>query len=210
MRRLIHSLDRRATRRIALLLVALPATFGIARCNAPYGRAELEDPEPVAIYPDNDFTRWTVDERGLGPLRAGLALPQAGQVLWGAIVIAEGEEANLCGYADWPTAPAGVFVLFEGGVITRIEVDSASVATTAGARVGDTEARIDSLYAGRVERQMHPYTDGRYLIVRAPVGADAADYRLVFETDGRRVTRYRAGRYPAVTYAEACEVATTE
>jgi hypothetical protein len=207
MRRLIHSLDRRAK---LALLIALPAMFGIARCNTPYGHREMEEPEPVAIYPDHDFTRWTVDERGLGPLRAGLALPQAGVVLKGAITIAEGEESNLCGYADWPTAPAGVFILVEQGIISRIEVDSASVPTSAGARVGDTEARIDSLYRGRVERQLHPYTDGRYLIVRAPVAEDAGDYRIVFETDGRRVTKYRAGRYPAVSYAEACEVATTE
>ena len=34
----------------------------------------------------------------------------------------------------------------------------------------------------------------------------AADsmYRIVFETDGPRVTQYRSGRVPAVDYGEGC------
>jgi hypothetical protein len=29
-------------------------------------------------------------------------------------------------------------------------------------------------------------------------------FRIVFETDGQRVTRFRAGRLPAVQYVEGC------
>ena len=32
----------------------------------------------------------------------------------------------------------------------------------------------------------------------------ALPYRLVFETDGERVTRYRAGRLPEVEWVEGC------
>jgi hypothetical protein len=192
-----------ARTRIALLL-SLPAMFGIARCNSPYDPRN-GDGDAVAIYPENDAKRWTVTEHGLGPLRAGLAIPEVGRFLPGAISIPEGEETSPCSYADWPEAPPGVYVLIEKGVITRIEVDSASIATAAGARVGDTEQHIESLYPGRVERQLHKSTDGRYLIVRAPASeSDATDYRIVFETDGERVIRYRAGVYPVVLYEDAC------
>lgn len=195
----------RTSTRLALLLT-LPAVFGVARCNTPFDRPASDEVSTVAIYPEHDAKRWTIDEFGLGPLRAGLAIPEVGRFLPGAISIPAGEETNPCSYADWPDAPAGVYVMIEGGVISRIEVDSATVATAAGARVGDTEARIDSLYPGRVERQIHKFSDGRYLVVRAPSTDEGADdYRIVFETDGERVTRFRSGRYPAVAYVDACD-----
>lgn len=194
-------LDTTLARMRIALLVSLPAMFGIARCNSPYDPRHASD-DAVAIHPERDAARWTVDERGIGPLRAGLAIPAIGQFLPGVIGIPAGEEMSPCSYADWPGAPAGVYVLLERGVITRVEVDSAGTATAAGARVGDTEARIDSLYAGRVEREGHKFTDGRYLVVREAAGA--GDYRIVFETDGERVMRYRAGIHPAVSYDDAC------
>lgn len=198
-------LDSTITRMRIALLLSLPAMFGIARCNSPYDPRGGGEDESVVILPERDSKRWTVDEYGMGPLRAGVAIAEAARFLPGAIGIPEGEEASACSYADWPDAPAGVFVMIEEGRIARIEVDSTSIATAAGARVGDTESRIEALYPGRVERQVHKFTDGRYLIVRAPSReADAGDYRIVFETDGRKVLRYRAGVYPAVSYADAC------
>jgi hypothetical protein len=197
-------LDTTIARMRVALLLSLPAMFGIARCHAPYDPRHASD-DAVVIYPERDASRWTVDESGIGPLRAGLSIPEAGRLLPGAISIPAGEEMSPCSYADWPSAPAGVYVLLEQGVITRIEVDSASVGTADGARVGATEAEIEALYPGRVERQHHKSTDGRYLIVRsAAPRADGLDLRLVFETDGRRVIRFRAGSYPAVLYEDAC------
>jgi hypothetical protein len=89
-----------------------------------------------------------------------------------------------------------------GGQVARVEVSDSAVATTAGARIGDTEARINRLYSGRVQTTPHKYTDGRYLTVRGS-GADSV-HRLVFETDGQRVTRYRGGRMPEVEWVEGC------
>ncbi len=43
--------------------------------------------------------------------------------------------------------------------------------------------------------------EGRYRIVELP--GDSL-HRIVFETDGRRVTSYRAGRRPAVDHVEGC------
>ncbi len=183
------------------LVLTLPALVGIARCTTPFDHPK-DDVGAVVIYPERDASRWTVDERGLGPLQAGLAMPEVGRVLPGAISIPAGEEGNACGYADWPAAPGGVFVLIEHGVISRVEIDSANVATSLGVRVGDAESRVAQVYAGRVERRAHPYLDGAYLVVRA---GKTGDHGIVFETDGRRVTRYRAGRWPAVLDAEGCE-----
>jgi hypothetical protein len=93
--------------------------------------------------------------------------------------------------------------MIERNEVVRVDVDSGSVETSAGARIGDTEDRIKSLYAGRITVGPHKYTDGHYLTV---VPADKADsaFRLIFETDGNRVTRYRSGKRPQVEYVERC------
>ena len=90
-----------------------------------------------------------------------------------------------------------------GDTLARVDVfRSSTTRTAAGAGLGDSAARIDSLYSGRVRTQPHKYTTGKYLIV--PSAADTT-FRLVFETDEEgRVTRYRSGRLPEVEWVEAC------
>lgn len=144
-----------------------------------------------------------ITERGFAPLQAGMTLTEASAALNGALVVPVGGDTSACGYARWTNGPAGVRVMTEAGRIARVDVDSGTVATAAGARIGDSEQRIDSLYAGRLASTPHKYTTGRYLTVTPAAPADSA-YRIVFETDGKRVTKYRAGRRPAVEMVEGC------
>jgi hypothetical protein len=114
------------------------------------------------------------------------------------------EPANReCDHVRPPLGPNGVLIMMVGGRVARVEVSDTTVPTAAGARVGDTEARINALYPGRVQTGPHKYVDGHYLVVRRGAGADSV-YRLVFETNGQRVTRYRAGRLPEVEWVEGC------
>jgi hypothetical protein len=113
------------------------------------------------------------------------------------------DSPEACQYAQSRRLPPGVRVMLEGLRVVRVEVDSGSYATAEGARVGDTEARIQQLYPGRVEVQPHKYTDGHYLVARPAQGSDTT-HLLVFETDGRVVTRFRGGRRPQVEYVEGC------
>lgn len=108
-----------------------------------------------------------------------------------------------CDHVRPPVGPGGVLIMTVGGQVARVEVSDTTVSTSAGARVGDSEARINALYPGRVQTTPHKYIDGHYLIVRGGPGADSI-YRLVFETDGQRVTRYRGGRMPEVEWVEGC------
>jgi hypothetical protein len=62
--------------------------------------------------------------------------------------------------------------------------------------------RVMELYP-TARRTPHKYTDGAYLIVMPFAPADTL-HRYVFETDGQRVTVYRAGLYPPVEYVESC------
>jgi hypothetical protein len=87
--------------------------------------------------------------------------------------------------------------------VARVEVDSAGILTAEGAGVGDTESSVILLYQGRVDVEPHKYTgpQGHYLVVTPP---NDTLHKIIFETDGERIVRYRAGRLPAVRFVEGC------
>jgi hypothetical protein len=88
-------------------------------------------------------------------------------------------------------------------VIARVDVDNSKITTLSGAKIGDTEARIKSLYPGQIKVTPHTYIKGNYLTF-IPKNKAEQNYRIVFETDGQRVIRYRAGKLPEVEYIEGC------
>ena len=93
--------------------------------------------------------------------------------------------------------------MFVSDTLVRVDVRDSSVTTMEGARIGDTEARIKEIYAGRVTTTPHKYTGptGHYLTVSQPL---MPGNLLVFETDGQRVTTFRMGRKPEVEWVEGC------
>ncbi len=120
-----------------------------------------------------------------------------------ALSVPDGVDAAACSYLRWPGGPDGVSVMIEDLSIARVDVRSGTTATEEGAKIGDSEERIRRLYDGRVTASPHKYTDGHYLTVIPASPADRA-FRLVFETQAGRVTRYRSGRLPQVQYVEGC------
>jgi hypothetical protein len=154
---------------------------------------------PVASPAERPAGEWEITPEGMGSLKAGMSLDEAKIVLHGNLVVpAKLEE---CDYVSFRNAPAGLAAMVEKGEISRVEVRNGTVATVEGARIGDTEEKIKSLYPGIVTVRPHKYTDGHYLVVTPK---DAGENRIVFETDGKKVTRYQSGRLPAVEYVESC------
>lgn len=145
-------------------------------------------------------TPWVVTPRGIGPVEVGM---RARDALGVTVDVAGNTLTATCAYVRAGRLPAGVGVMANNGEVARVDVDSGRVATAEGARVGDSEARIRSLYVGRLSMEPHKYTQGRYLIVTPRAPADSA-HRIIFETDGRVVTKYRAGRQPEVRWVEQC------
>jgi hypothetical protein len=143
-------------------------------------------------------TAWSVTPRGIGSVTVG---SNARDALGLNVTLADAPGANqACAYVRSGRLPAGVGVLATKGEVARIDVDSGRVATLEGVRIGDPEARIRQVYAGRVRQEPHKYTDGHYLVVTP---ADSG-FRIIFETDGKVVTSYRAGRMPEVAWVEKC------
>jgi hypothetical protein len=90
------------------------------------------------------------------------------------------------------------------GRIIRVDVTGGPITTLSGAAIGDTEAAVQALYSGQLQVSPHKYlTDGHYLTL---VPSDAADagFRLIFETDGSTVKRFRAAAQPEVSFVEGC------
>ena len=158
---------------------------------------------PATSAPPSPAPTFTVTEHGIGPLRAGMTFAEADAALGGALLVPVGVDTTGCDYLVWDGGPSGVHVMFDQHRVARVDIDTASIATAAGARIGDDEARIKRLYPGQVTVTPHKYEDGHYLTVTPQSPADK-HYRLVFETAGGRVTRYRAGVLPSVEYVEGC------
>jgi hypothetical protein len=108
------------------------------------------------------LSAWRASLDSVGPIHLGMTLaeaqhasglqfveqPEAGEVVnWGA-----------CHYA-WP-ANSGqlrldLALVLHSGRIARIEVATPEIVTASGAHVGDTEARLRTLYAARLSNDAH-------------------------------------------------------
>jgi len=89
------------------------------------------------------------------------------------------------------------------GKVVRIDVDTGSVTTEDGAKIGDTEDRIKSIYGDDVKVEAHTLIEGGHYLTVLGDSASAGK-ALVFETEGQHVARFRAGRLPEVKWAAGC------
>jgi hypothetical protein len=174
-------------------LTTTPSTSSTGSTQQPQPPAGTPTPAPV----------WTVTERGIGNLRAGMTVAELRAAV-PAFSVPASRDSTACTYAKTNDLAPGVMVMMEGGKVVRVEVRRGATATSAGARIGDSEDKIKALYPGQVSVSPHKYTTGgHYLTVVPPSSADGA-YRIIFETDGKRVVNYRAGLKPQVEYVEGC------
>jgi hypothetical protein len=137
---------------------------------------------------------WRVGLRGIGPVEAGLPL---------AAVLPDTSTVPGCRVVRSGMLPNGASLLVVDDVIARVQVESGAARTAEGVRIGDSEARVKEVYGDRVTVTPHKYVLGHYLTVAPATPADSG-FRLLFETDGQRVTSYRAGRLPEVGWVEGC------
>lgn len=166
--------------------------------NAQLPSTDVQSSSDTPSSAEPQSSSWRVTAEGVGPVEFGMSADEF-VALGGSAGIPRDPE--YCVYGVLPAAPQPMRFMIESGTVVRVDVDSTGTATAEGARVGDTEGSIQELYRGRVTVQPHKYTDGHYLIV--PLQNDSTR-ALVFETDGKRVTRYRAGLVPQVHYVEGC------
>jgi hypothetical protein len=170
-----------------------------AACDRPPARAGGEHAGAAAAD-----TGWVVTADGYGPIRVGASLATAASALGAPLVLPAADlVTEHCGHVVVPRGPAGVRLMVVDDTVARVEVETRGVRTAAGDQVGDTEAAVLARHGGRARVEPHAYTgpEGHYVVVTTPGDTTR---QIVFETDGRLVTMYRAGRLPAVAYIEGC------
>jgi hypothetical protein len=182
--------------------VASNATDEARREVIPKGETAALAPAPApapAPPAEPAAGRWQVTPAGIGEVKAGMSVEEANVALGNILAIPA--RLQECDFVRPKSSPKHLAFMVEQGRITRVDVQEGSdIATVEGAKIGDTEARIKSLYPG-VAITPAKYTSGHYLIVTPKSGGNN---RIVFETDGMKVTKYRSGSLPAVQYVEGC------
>lgn len=144
---------------------------------------------------------WRASARGVGAVTFGMTIDAAARVAGGTVAHPPG---GSCGFTSLRDVPHGARFMVSYDTVVRVDVDSATVPTDAGARVGMREDSVRHLYARTLHVTPHKYVRrGHYLIVVPGAPADTM-HQIIFETDGDRVTRYRAGLAPYVGYVEGC------
>jgi hypothetical protein len=152
--------------------------------------------------PSADSTRASatagVNFAGVAPLRIGMTAAQAREALG---MPASSTKSGECSYLD-TKGRMHAFAMLVRDTVARIDIRDNTIATDAGVRVGDAESRVREAYQGRVKTEPHKYVQGgHYLIVSSPTDSM---HRIVFETDGKRVTTFHVGRTPEVRWVEGC------
>jgi hypothetical protein len=192
--------SKRSIRSSCALLLLLAAIA--SACNKEDDRAVKGRNGPNGAARDS-VSDLSLNEDGLGQIQIGMMLDDA--VNMG--LLNENPSMNKqCDFvfpAVGAGIPDGVSVMIVKGEIARIDVDTGSVTTDEGAKIGDTEDRIKSLYGDDLKIEPHKYIEGgHYMTVLGD--STSAGKALVFETDGKRVTAFRGGRLPEAKWVEGC------
>ena len=144
-----------------------------------------------------------LSEDGLGPIQIGMNLDDAVNM---GLLNENPTMKTQCDFvfpAVGAGIPDGVSVMVVKGKVARIDVDTGTVTTEDGAKVGDTEDKLKSIYDGDLQVEPHKYIEGGHYMTVMGDSASAGK-AIVFETDGKRVTAFRAGRLPEVKWVEGC------
>jgi hypothetical protein len=185
----------------SFLGVLLLAALGSA-CNREQDQAVKGRTGPNGAARDT-VSDLALNEDGLGQIQIGMTLAEAVNM---GLLNERPDMKPACDYvfpAVGAGIPFGVNVMVVKGKIARIDVDTGTVTTEDGAKIGDTEDRIKSIYGDELKITPDKYIPGGHNMTVMGDSASAGK-AMVFVTDGQRVTMFRAGRLPEVEWVEGC------
>jgi hypothetical protein len=193
--------SQRSLRNTSVLL-ALFAVLAASACNREDDKAVKGRNGPNGAARDS-ISDLSLNQDGLGQIQVGMTLDDAVNM---GVLNENPTMKQDCDFV-YPAAgagiPDGVSVMVVKGKVARIDVDTGAVTTDDGAKIGDTEDRLKSIYSGDLQIEPHKYIEGGHYMTVMGDSASAGK-AIVFETDGKRVTMFRAGRLPEVKWVEGC------
>jgi hypothetical protein len=185
----------------AARLIARLARIGLpSACAVPVAVAVAATPQPVS-------TATRIGVRGAGVVTIGMTVREA-EAATGQDFVPLGEPSpgSDCSYVRVTGVTRSLAFMLKGQRIVRVDVGPprGTNATTRGIRRGHSEAAVKRAYRGRIRVAPHHYVPRGHELIYAPAERSLRNRRIVFETDGRKVTYIRAGRLPEVRYIEGC------
>lgn len=143
---------------------------------------------------------------GIGPIRVGMTVDEASRSAGVRLVKGyAGLDENFCSYFKLQGEPKGINFMVTKGRIVRIDISNQRVTTIKGAKIGDTEEHIFSIYPGQIIVTKNPLGGRGNNLTFVPRDVADSNYRLIFETGiERRVKYFRSGQLPQVEYIEGC------
>ena len=163
-------------------------------------------PEPPA---DAEASAALLTADGWGPLRIGMSRAE--------VVVAAGEDTNpgavggpdpdRCDEFRPSNAPAGILVMIERGVLTRISVSGNSdIRTPEDFRVGDLASDVLAEYGSRALVDPHQYWEppAKYITVWRHASSEADRRGIRYEIDPAGEIVHVRGGGPSIEYVEGC------
>jgi hypothetical protein len=184
----------------ALLVLAGLVFVGCAPAKTPAEDSARFTSATGVLEPEEN--RWTVSSRGIGPLEFGMTAATMAQVLNDSTLARIDTRAS-CTYVHPKRVPHAASLMMSHGVFVRVDVDSAGVLTEAGIGVGDSEVSVLVINSGRARIESYKYNGplSHNLIVTS---VTYPENLMIFETDGRSILHYRAGKRASAELAERC------
>ncbi|WP_206817885.1 hypothetical protein [Chroococcus sp. FPU101] len=145
-----------------------------------------------------------VSVNSIGPVKVGMTIEEASRAAGVKLIQRSSGGEPSCLYYKPQTGLSGVDFMVTDGRISRIDIANPKVTTLSGAKVGDSENQIKSLYAGQIQVEPHEYEPLGHYLIFVPQDLQDQSYRVLFETDGKKVTRWRVGKLPEVGWVEGC------
>ena len=167
------------------------------------------DTSALPVAADAETSERLLTPDGWGPLRIGMSRAE--------VVAAAGEDANpdavggpdpdRCDEFRPSNAPAGILVMLENGVLTRISVSrTADIRTPEGFSVGDQGSDVIAEYGSRAQVDPHQYWEppAKYITVWRPASPEADRRGIRYEIDSTgAIVHLRAGG-PSIEYIDGC------
>ncbi|HEY9665510.1 MAG TPA: GerMN domain-containing protein [Coleofasciculaceae cyanobacterium] len=140
----------------------------------------------------------------IGPVNFGMTLTEASGAAGVPIVPLSSTPNRVCDYYKPASGLSGVSFMVAKGQISRVDIESNRITTIHGAKIGDTEAKIKSLYPNQIQVSRLANSEKGNILTVIPERWSDSNFRIMFETDGQQVRRIKAGKLPEVGYIEGC------
>lgn len=141
--------------------------------------------------------------KALGQVKVGMTVKQV-KALFTNMTVLDAGGGQECFYLEPRNVPKGVAFMITDGRVSRIDITSAHYSSLSGAKVGQTEQQVIKRYANQLKVTRHHYDEKGHYLIFVPKDKRDKGYRMLFETDGRKITEFRAGKLPEVEFVEGC------